>query len=97
MAGFWLYHAINFVLAALMYSLLARVLLSFVLAPDSANYIYRFFIRLTDPVVRGFAVVTPRAVPAPLLVLLCVVWLLMVRFSVFLAFAAAGLAPGLGA
>lgn len=97
MAGFWLYHAINFVLAALMYSLLARILLSFVLAPDSANYIYRFLIRITEPAVRGFAFVTPRAVPPPLLVLLCVVWLLMARFAVFLAFSAAGLAPAVAA
>jgi len=42
---YWYYHVPNFVLAALMYTLLGRVLLSLFVEPDSSNYIWRFFCR----------------------------------------------------
>ena len=45
------YHLPNFVLAALMYTLLGRALLGLIVEPDSPNYIWRFFCRITDPVV----------------------------------------------
>ena len=54
---FWYYHLPNFVLAALMYTLLGRALLGLIVAPDSSNYIWRFFCRLTDPVVAVVALV----------------------------------------
>src|SRR3546814_7821615 len=91
--AFWYYVLPNYVLAALMYSLLARFLLTFVLAPDSPNYIYRFFVRITDPAVRLVGFVTPRAIPAQVLLLFSVVWILMIRFVFFLVMANAGLAP----
>jgi len=39
---YWYFHLPNFVLAALMYTLLGRALLSLFLDPDSSNYIWRF-------------------------------------------------------
>lgn len=78
---FWVFAAVNYVLAALMYSLLARFILSFFMVPDSANYIYRFFVRITDPVLRMVRFVTPLAVPQLLLVVLSAVWLLLLRFA----------------
>ena len=95
--GYWYYTVPNYLLAALMYSLLARFLLALFLAPDSKNYIFRFIVRITDPVVRLFGFLTPRAVPPLLLVLFSVVWLLMLRFALFLAVASAGLAPRVSA
>ena len=50
-SAYWYYHLPNFVLAALMYTLLGRVLLGLIVEPDSPNYIWRFFCRITDPVV----------------------------------------------
>ena len=91
--GHWYYTVPNYLLAALMYSLLARFLLALFLAPDSKNYIFRFIVRITDPVLKLFGFLTPRAVPPLLLVLFSVVWLLMLRFALFLAVASAGLAP----
>ncbi|HEX2256379.1 MAG TPA: hypothetical protein VHG92_06705 [Afifellaceae bacterium] len=91
--GYWYYTVPNYLLAALMYSLLARFLLALFLAPDSKNYIFRFIVRITDPILRLFGFLTPRAVPPLLLVLFSVVWLLMARFALFLAVASAGLAP----
>ncbi len=87
---FWVFAAVNYVLAALMYSLLARFILSFFMAPDSANYIYRFFVRITDPVLRMVRFVTPLAVPQLLLVVLSAVWLLLLRFALLVGAAQLG-------
>ncbi len=90
---YWYFHVPNYLLAALMYSLLARFLLSFVFAPDSRNYIYRAFVRLTDPVVAGVRFVTPGSVPPLLTVLLAAIWLVLARFALLVGFMTAGLAP----
>jgi YggT family protein len=50
-------------------------------------------VRLTDPVIRLFGFLTPRAVPPPLVKLFSVVWLLLIRFALFIGMANAGLAP----
>lgn len=92
-SAFWFYTVPNYVLAALMYSLLARFVLGFFLSDDSSNYIFRFFIRITDPVLRAVRFVTPLAITGQVVLLLSMVWLLMVRFGFFLAMAQAGLAP----
>ena len=90
---YWYYAVPNYLLAALMYSLLARFILAFFLQPDSSNYIYRFLRRITDPVVLVFGFLTPRAVPPLLVILFCAVWLLLVRFAFYVAMAGAGLTP----
>jgi uncharacterized protein YggT (Ycf19 family) len=58
---YWYFHLPNFVLAALMYTLLGRALLGLIVVPDSSNYIWRFFCRITDPFVALIAPVTPKA------------------------------------
>lgn len=76
---------LNFVLAALMYTLLARFLLSFVFPPDSPNYIFRAFVRLTDPVLAVVRPITPAAVPHLVLLIFAAIWMLVVRILVILA------------
>ena len=56
----WYFHLPNFVLAALMYTLLGRALLGLIVGPDSSNYIWRFFCRITDPFVALIAPITQR-------------------------------------
>jgi len=90
------YHLPNFVLAALMYTLLGRVLLSLVVDPASKNYIWRFFCRITDPFVAVIAVVTPKAVPPIVLWLLGVVWLFWLRVGLLYLFLLLGLMPKAG-
>jgi YggT family protein len=90
---YWYYAVPNYLLAALMYSLLARFILAFFLQPDSPNYIYRFLRRITDPAVIVFGFLMPRAVPPLLVVLFTAVWLLIVRFAFYVAMAGAGLTP----
>ena len=77
---YWYFHLPNFVLAALMYTVLGRVLLGLFVEPDSTNYIWRFFCRLTDPVVAMRSrVVTPKATAPVVLWLFGFVWLFWLR------------------
>jgi YggT family protein len=62
-----------------MYTLLGRVLLSLFVEPDSSNYIWRFFCRVTDPFVAAVAYVTPKAAVPIVVWLFGVVWLFWLR------------------
>ena len=76
---YWYFHLPNYVLAVLMYTLLGRLVLAFFFSQDSGNYIWRAFRRLTDPVIRAVAVITPAAVPPQILVIFSFLWVLIVR------------------
>jgi uncharacterized protein YggT (Ycf19 family) len=91
--SYWYYHLPNFVLAALMYTLLGRVLLSLFVEPDSSNYIWRFFCRVTDPFVAIVAYVTPKAAAPVVIWLFGVVWLFWLRFAFGIVFHLFGLSP----
>ena len=94
--AYWYFHLPNFVLAALMYTLLGRVLLSLFVDPDSSNYIWRFFCRLSDPFLAIIAPVTPKAVAPVVLWLFGVVWLFWLRVLFLFVFAWSGLLPRAG-
>jgi len=87
---FWFFHLPNFALAVLMYTLLGRALLGLIVQPDSANYIWRFFCRLTDPVVTLINYVTPKAAAPVVVWLFGVVWLFWLRVLVLNANLIAG-------
>jgi hypothetical protein len=93
---FWYFHLPNFLLAALMYTLLGRAVLGLFLDPDSPNYIWRFFCRITDPVVAVVAVVTPKAVAPVVIWLFGVVWLFWIRVGLLYVFLALGAFPRSG-
>ena len=90
---YWYFQLPNFVLAALMYTLLGRALLSLIVQPDSSNYIWRFFCRLTDPVVATVALVAPKAVAPVVLWLFGVVWLFWLRVGLLNLFLLLGTIP----
>ena len=94
--SYWYYHLPNFILAALMYTLLGRVLLSLFLDPGSTNYIWRFFCRVTDPVVGVVARVTPKAAAPVVVWLFGVVWLFWLRVGLLYAFIILGIGPRTG-
>ncbi len=74
-----------------MYTLLGRALLGLIVQPDTSNYIWRFFCRITDPVVAVVALVTPKAAAPVVIWLFGVVWLFWLRvllLNVFLYFGA---------
>lgn len=74
--------AIDYVLAALLYTMLGRFLLGLLVPPDWDNYIWRFFRRLTDPVLKVTARITPGFMVEPLLPLVAVWWLFVLRVLV---------------
>jgi YggT family protein len=76
---YWYYHVPNFILAALMYTLLGRALLGLMVQPESTNYIWRAFCRLTDPIVAAVALVTPKATAPVVIWLFGFVWLFWLR------------------
>jgi YggT family protein len=94
---YWYFHLPNLVLAAMMYTMLGRAILGLVVAPDSKNYIWRFFCRVTDPVVAVIATVTPKAVVPVILWLFGFVWIFWLRLVLFIVFNYFGLSPPSGA
>ncbi len=92
----WYFQLPNFVLAALMYTLLGRVLLGLIVGVDSPNYIWRFFCRITDPLVAVIAFFTPK-VTAPVVVwLFGVVWLFWLRVALLSLYLLLGVFPRSG-
>ena len=89
----WYFHLPNFILAALMYTLFGRALLALIVQPDSSNYIWRFFCRITDPVVVAVALVTPKAAAPVVVWLLGVVWLFWLRVGLLYVFLVVGAVP----
>ncbi len=91
--SFWYFHLPNFILAALMYTLLGRAVLRLFFEPESKNYIWRFFCRITDPVVDAVAVVTPKTTAPVIIWLFSFVWLFWLRLGFFIFARVFGFAP----
>ena len=92
---YWYFYLPNFVLAALMYTLLGRAILGLFVDADSPNYIWRFFCRVTDPVVAVVALVTPKAAAPVIVWLFGVVWLFWLRVLLLNVFLILGVVPKL--
>ncbi len=93
---YWYFHLPNFVLAALMYTLLGRAILGMFVDVDSPNYIWRFFCRITDPVVAIVSVVTPKATVPVVIWLFGFVWLFWLRVGLLYVFLLLGAVPRTG-
>ena len=89
----WYFHLPNFVLAALMYTFLARAILGLFVDPDSSNYIWRFFCRITDPVAAVFAPITPKATAPVVRWLFGAVWMFWLRVLTLAIFLMLGAPP----
>lgn len=76
-----------------MYTLLGRLILSFFFLPDSENYIWKAFCRLTGWVLHLVAFITPRSVPPPVLIFFAFLWVLFIRQAFRLFMVLNGLAP----
>jgi len=92
----WYFHLPNFILAAAIYTLIGRYLLSLFFGADSDRVVMRVFRNVTDPILKVVALVTPKIVPRGLILIFAIVWLLALRMILFITFAIAGLRPGLG-
>jgi hypothetical protein len=92
-AGYWYYHVPNFILAALIYTLIGRMILGLVAPENWHNYIWIAFQRLTDPFIAAVRFVTPSAIGDPLVLIFTVLWLMLFRLLFFAAMASLGFAP----
>lgn len=87
----WYFHLPNFVLAVAMYTMLGRALLGLFVEPDSKNYIWRGFCAITDPFLKVFAVVTPKATMPVVQWLFGFVWMFWLRVLLLLLLFSLGL------
>ena len=92
---FVFFHLPNYLLSVVIYSMLGRFMLAFLVPPNTTNYIYRWFRLLTDPVVRAVALITPGNIGAAYLPLVSVFWLMVARLLVFALTYNLGLVPKL--
>ncbi len=90
---YWYYYVPDYALAAIMYTVLGRVVLSLFVDADSPIYIWRFFCRVTDPAIALVAQVTPKAAAQVVIWLFTFVWLFWLRLVLRFLYAAAGLLP----
>lgn len=91
--SYWYFHLPNFVLAALMYTLVARVALGLFVPENWDNYIWRFFKTITDPVVRAVRYITPDVLPNGIVLVFAALWLMVLRLAFFVILLNLGLAP----
>lgn len=87
----WYFNLPNFLLAVVMYTMLARALLGLMVDHDSKNYIWRAFCAITDPVLKIISPVTPKATAPVVLWLFGFVWMFWLRVLLLLAFLSTGL------
>lgn len=94
---YWYFHIPNLVLAALIYTLIGRYLLTLFFRKKPDAVILRVFQSVTDPALKLIRVITPVVVPNGLVMVFAIVWLMAARMFWFLTCVAAGMSPSLGA
>lgn len=92
----WYFHLPNFILAAVMYTMLGRAVLGLILEPTSKNYIWRAFCTITDPFLKVFVLVTPKATAPVVLWLFGFVWMFWLRVALLYVFLLLGAVPKAG-
>jgi uncharacterized protein YggT (Ycf19 family) len=92
----WLYHGPNLVLAALLYTLLGRYILTLLFRGDQSRVILNVFAQVTDPVLKAIRVITPAVVPNGLVMIASVFWLIIARMVWLLIAAMYGFLPRVG-
>jgi YggT family protein len=92
----WYFHLPNLVLAALIYTLIGRYLLTLFFRRKPDAVILKVFASVTDPVLNAIRTVTPKVVPNGLVMVLAIVWLTAARMFLYLTVLAAGVRPVIG-
>jgi uncharacterized protein YggT (Ycf19 family) len=91
--GYWLYFIPNFILAALMYTIMGRYVLSLLFKPDSDKVIWRVFAQVTDPFLRFIRILTPAVVPDGVVMLFSIFWCVLFRILLLVVAVMLGLSP----
>ena len=95
-ASFWLFQIPNTILAAAMYTLIGRYILSLLFPHDSDKTIWRAFRGVTDPILKFVRIATPAVVPNGLVMVLAIFWMLVLRIVLLIAAILLGFAPKVG-
>ena len=90
----WYYHVPNLILAALIWLLIGRIALALLLG--RGNAVVRLIEAVTNPVLKAVGAITPRLVPAGLVVVCAIAWLLAARVALFVAVSATGVRLSMG-
>ncbi len=91
--SYWYFHIPNFVLAAIMYTLIGRLVLGFFVPENWDNYIWRFFRLVTDPFVKLVRFVTPQVLSHTVVVVFGILWLMAIRLVYLVTLINLGLGP----
>lgn len=94
---YWYFHIPNMILAALIYTLIGRYLLTLLFRKNPDAVILRVFQAITDPVLKAIRFITPAVVPNGLVMVFAIAWLMAARMFWFLTCVAAGMTPTIGA
>lgn len=78
---FWVV-AIDYVLGVIMWTLIARTAMNVFLPIDSDFFFMRFFVRVTEPIIRLFRPITPSFLVEPVVPLFVAWFFFMIRFYV---------------
>jgi YggT family protein len=92
----WYYHLPDLVMAALIYLLIARLVVTLILRRSSDFAIVRVLNAATGPVLTAVRAVTPQVVPVGLVIVLAMAWLLAARLALFMGVAATGVRLSMG-
>ena len=92
---YWYFHIPNYLIAALIYTLLGRFVLGIFVPDNWDNFIWKFFKRFTDPALRVTAWITPSFMVPALMPLVAVFWLFVLRLAYYIILYQFGLAPSL--
>jgi small basic protein len=91
--SYWYFHIPNFILAAVMYTLIGRLVLGLFVPEDWDNYIWRGFRTVTDPAVRAVRVITPQLLDHMVVLVFSILWILALRIAYLVVLLNLGLAP----
>lgn len=94
---YWYFHIPNLVLAALIYTLIGRYLLSLFFRKNQDAVMLRVFAAITDPVLKAVRAITPAVVPNGVVMVFAIAWLMAARMFWFVTCVAAGMSPTVGA
>lgn len=87
----WYFHIPNLAMAALMYTLIGRYVLSLFFSKKPDVVILKVFASVTDPVLHLVRAITPAIVPGGLVLVFAIAWLMAARMFWFLTCVAAGM------
>ena len=92
----WYYHVPDLILAALTWLLILRFVLLLLPGRGGDNAPVRVLRAITEPIVRGVGIITPRLAPAAFVVVFAAAWLLAARIALFVAVSATGVRLSMG-